>query len=95
MLDYLIGERQAACSGANAGSCTRLNSGLCDDTAFFTFSPFIGESGVPFREPAKQTESANPRYFELQLQNAGYGSVSRLFDYTKVGVIHFAYPKGC
>ena len=83
MLAYLVGERQATCSGANAGSCTRLNSGLCDDTASFTFSPSIGQSGVPFREPAKQTESANPQYFELRLQNAGYSFVSHLFHYPK------------
>jgi hypothetical protein len=83
MLDYLVGERQANCSGANAGSCARLNSGLCDDTAFFTVSPFVGSSGVPFRLPAKQTESANPQSFELRLQHAGYSSVSHLFYYSK------------
>ena len=35
MLSYLIGENQAACSGPGASPCERLNTGLCDGSAYF------------------------------------------------------------
>jgi hypothetical protein len=83
MLGYLIGRRQAACSGVNSATCERLNTGSCDGTAYFRIVPSNVQGGVPFRRAAKQTESANPQYFELQLRNAGYSGVSRIFDYTR------------
>jgi len=95
MLDYLIGKRQAACSGVSSGSCARVNSGLCDDTASFTFSPSANRAEVPFRGPARQTESANPQYFELQLRNAGYSFGSRLFDYTRAEFDQMELVFGC
>lgn len=72
MQKHLIGVRQTACSGANAGRCQRLNTGTCDDAAFFTFDvkgPFVGFQGrFP---PPKQSDSTNPQYFRLQVSPAG------------------------
>lgn len=83
MLKYLTGQRQAACSGVNASVCERLNTGLCEDTAYFRIGPNTAQSGLPFRAPARQTASTNPQRFELRLQGAGYNAVSRVFDYSR------------
>jgi hypothetical protein len=74
MLDYVMGNRQAACSGKNAPACERLNSGVCDDTAYFRLGSTSHGPEIPFRPPPKQTDTTKPQYFRLELRNAGYGS---------------------
>ena len=79
MLDYLTGDRQAACSGATA-TCERLTPGLCDDTVYFTFNPLPGIE-LPYRAPLKQSGSADPQFFVPRLRNAGHSHHSRVFSY--------------
>lgn len=83
MLHYLTGRRQAACSGANAlPSCQRVDTGVCDDTAYFRVGSPTGRSEVPFSPPPKQTGATRPQAFRLELTNAGYSSVTRTFEYS-------------
>jgi hypothetical protein len=78
MLDYLTGDRQVPCSGPPIAGCERLTPGICDDMVQFTFNPrFEGE--LPYRDPLKQSGSADPQYFISRLRNAAYSS--RLFRY--------------
>lgn len=94
MLEYLVGRRQAACSGPNASaSCRRLDVGVCDDTAYFRIGLSSARSEMPFRMPAKQTGSAKPQAFRLELANAGYGS--GVFDYDPARLDSFALEFNC
>ncbi|HSL20021.1 MAG TPA: hypothetical protein VK886_00700 [Vicinamibacterales bacterium] len=72
MMSYLTGVTQPACSGTNAPKCARLNSGVCDATAYFMVSPSPPEplkTTLP-RRPSKQTESTNPQYVGLEIWRA-------------------------
>ena len=96
MVDYLTGRRQAACSGANPlPSCTRVAVGVCDDTAYFHVGVPTGRPEMPYRPPAKQTESARPQFFRLELTNAGYGSGTRTFGYDAAGFESFELEFNC
>ena len=72
MLAYLMGVKQAACSGPEASKCERLNTGVCDGRAYFTVGPSTRQglkTALP-RTTSKQTESANPQYFALEIWHA-------------------------
>ena len=69
MLSYVMGEKQAPCSAAS--TCERLNTGVCDGSAYFIVgSSTPNASKVPRRSPSRQTDSANPQYFALDILGA-------------------------
>lgn len=72
MLGHLTGSTQPACSGPNAGSCERLNTGTCDGATYFTVPPQTSGVGVsaPYLPPERQTNSANPHFFRVLIGNA-------------------------
>jgi hypothetical protein len=70
MMSYLTGEKQVACSGPQAAKCERLNTGLCDGSAYFTVGPLENSQIRPPHHPSRQTDSVNPQYFALQIQGA-------------------------
>lgn len=74
MLSHLTGRMQPACSGPNAGTCERRNAGLCDGTTYLGLSSHDAElpPGASHRMPAKQSNSANPQFFKMLIENAEY-----------------------
>jgi hypothetical protein len=71
MLDYIVGTRQQACSGANAAKCERIDSGVCDGIANIAFKPgFVEPLGRT--EAARQREAAKPQIFSVGITNAVY-----------------------
>jgi hypothetical protein len=78
MVQHLTGGIQPACSGPNAGTCARLNSGFCDGMAYFTVPPpgSAARPTMPFRLPDKEANSPRPQSFRVVIANAG--SVSSL-----------------
>ncbi len=81
MLSYLMGATQPPCSGAKASACERLFTGVCDGTAYFTTGQLTSELAslaLP-RTLSRQTGSANPQYFALEIQNAGAAMDLALF----------------
>jgi hypothetical protein len=72
MLSYVTGEKQAPCSGTTASRCERLNTGVCDGAAYFAVGPpTIDTSTIGRQRHSKQTDSANPQYFALDILGAG------------------------
>lgn len=72
MMSYLTGERQSACSGPDASTCERLNTGLCDGSAYFVVDKLTTDElkiTLP-HTPSKQTDSVNPQYFRLEIRQA-------------------------
>ena len=72
MLSYLIGENQAACSGPGASPCERLNTGLCDGSAYFAVTKSrtdVLKLSPPYTV-SKQTDSTNPQFFRLEIRRA-------------------------
>jgi hypothetical protein len=83
MLDYLTGQRQAACSGANAAKCDRRHTAVCEDVASFLFLVAKDPAAKPARRgPTPRTDAANPQQFELRIRNAGESG----------GIHHFHAP---
>jgi len=71
MLSYVTGEKQAPCSGAAASNCERLNTGVCDGSAYFILgSSTTNASKIARQSPSRQTDSANPQYFVLDIVGA-------------------------
>jgi hypothetical protein len=82
MMSFLTGERQAACSGPNASTCERLNTGLCDGSAYLTAGTLPTEAlkiALP-HTPSKQTDSANPQYFKLAIWHAASAMNLAIFN---------------
>ena len=73
MLDRLTGSSQPACSGPNTQSCERLNTGVCEDSAYFSVSADAARTDWKelHRPPVRQTDSANPQFLGLRIGNAG------------------------
>jgi hypothetical protein len=83
MLEYLTGQRQAACSGASAGKCDRRHTAVCQDSTSFRFLVATDPNAKPaLRGPAPRTDAPNPQYFELRVRNAGESG----------GIHHFYSP---
>jgi hypothetical protein len=81
MLEYLMGRRQAECSGESARNCGRANTGICDGTADFTFhrDTTAAVSGV-VHFPSRQTNAAKPLMFKLRLDGE-YDSATDIYSY--------------
>lgn len=84
MVRHLTGRTQPACSGPNAGSCERLNTGTCDGATYFTVPPQASGVGAnaPYLPPKRQTNSVNPHFFRVLIGNAGSsaGHVHHMVD---------------
>ena len=70
ILDHITGERQQACSGANADKCERIGAGYCDGRAEVAFRDGVVERLGPNNAAARQTETGTPQYFSVQIANA-------------------------
>jgi len=71
MFAYLTGEKQASCSGPASSGCERLNTGVCDGTAYFTVgSSTTNASTIARQRPSRQIDSLNPQYFTLDILGA-------------------------
>ena len=71
MFSYITGERQTPCSGASAPKCERLNTGVCDGSAYFTVGSSTANASTIARPgPSRQSDSTNPQYFVLDIVGA-------------------------
>jgi hypothetical protein len=82
MLDYIVGTRQQACSGANAERCERIDSGLCDGIANIAFKSGSVEP-LGHTEANRQRQAAKPQMFSVGISNAVYGDASGRDRWTK------------
>ena len=82
MMSYLTGEKQAACSGPDASTCDRLNTGLCDGSAYFVVDNLttdVLKNTLP-HTPSKQTDSLNPQYFRLEIRQGASAMNMAIFQ---------------
>jgi len=94
MMSYLTGETQAACSRPDASvasgfsramavpTCERLNTGVCDGSAYFVVDRLTAEVSKITRPhlPLKQTDSANPQSFNLEIRHAASSGNPTIFQ---------------
>jgi hypothetical protein len=73
MMDVLDGTRQFPCSGPNSGNCERLNTGVCDGTAYFAVAPLSDVPEAPERASSKLLNSEKPQSFHLVIREPSYG----------------------